>query len=190
MIVHETLCESGRRDDDPQECKDDAVTFHANPRIRPIVDWLNTMSADTLPMTRRLLAAGILPLLVSACSSGTPPPTKHAETIVWRPVGAWSGQGNRLTEAFVSDTGTLRFRWETRSRGNEGRGRFRLTLNSGVSGRVIATVADEKGGEGSGQSIVRDDPRMYYATVESADLDWRFGIEEGVRWTVDEPRAK
>jgi len=141
-------------------------------------------------MTRRLLAAGILPLLVSACSSGTPPPTKHAETIVWRPVGAWSGQGNRLTEAFVSDTGTLRFRWETRSRGNEGRGRFRLTLNSGVSGRVIATVADEKGGEGSGQSIVRDDPRMYYATVESADLDWRFGIEEGVRWTVDEPRAK
>src|SRR2546425_12802359 len=102
------------------------------------------MSADTLPMTRRLLAAGILSLIVSACSSGTPPPTKHAETIVWRPVGTWSGQGNRLTEAFVSVTGILRFRCETRSLGNSDRGSFRLTLNSGVSGRIITTVSHEK----------------------------------------------
>lgn len=140
-------------------------------------------------MTRRLLALGVLPLIVSACSSGTPPQTKHTETIVWRPVGTWSGQGNMLTESFVSDTGTLRLSWETRSRGDNARGSFRLTLHSGVSGRVIATAADQRG-EGKGQSIVREDPRMYYAAVESADLDWRFGIEEGVVWTLTEPVEK
>jgi hypothetical protein len=140
-------------------------------------------------MTRRLLAIGFLPLFVSTCSSGTPHQTKHTETIVWRPIGTWSGEGNMLTESFVSDTGTLRVRWETRSRGNDGRGRFRLTVHSGVSGRLIATAADEQGGDGSGQEFVRDDPRMYYAAVESADLDWRFGIEEGVVWTVPQPHT-
>jgi hypothetical protein len=141
-------------------------------------------------MTRRLLALGVLPLIVSACSSGTPPQTKNTETIVWRPVGTWSGQGNALTESFVSDTGTLRMRWETRSAGNNSRGRFRLTLHSGVSGRLIATAADEHGGEGRGESIVTEDPRMYYAVVESSDLDWQFGIEEGVVWTLSEPGPK
>ena len=138
-------------------------------------------------MTRRLLAIGFLPLFVSTCSSDTPQPVKHTETIVWRSVGTWSGEGNMLTESFASDTGTLRVRWETRSRGDNARGRFRLTVHSGVSGRVIATVADERGAGGSGQDMVRDDPRVYYAAVESADLDWRFGIEEGVVWRVSEP---
>jgi len=142
-------------------------------------------------MTRRLLALGVLSLVVSACSSDSARRTKHTEnTIVWRPVGTWSGQGNMLTESFVSDTGTLRIRWETRSRGDDGRGRFRLTLHSGVSGRLIATVADGRRSEESGESVVREDPRMYYAAVESTGLDWRFGIEEGVVWTLSDPRAK
>lgn len=141
-------------------------------------------------MTRRLPVVGFLPLFVSACSSGAPHQAKHTETIVWRPLGTWSGQGNVLTESFVSDTGTLRVRWETRSRGDNGRGSFRLTVHSGVSGRLIATVAEERGGGGNGQDIVTDDPRMYYAAVESADLDWRFGIEEGIVWTASEPSGE
>jgi hypothetical protein len=31
---------------------------------------------------------------------------------------------------------------------------------------------------------------MYYAVVESSDLDWQFGIEEGVVWTLSEPGPK
>lgn len=141
-------------------------------------------------MTRRLLAIGLLPLFVSTCSSGSPQPTRHTETIVWRPVGTWSGQGNNmLTEAFASDTGTLRVRWETRGRGDNARGRFRLTVHSGVSGRLIATIADERGAGGIGQDFVMDDPRVYYAAVEAEDLDWRFDIEEGVAWAVPQPDA-
>jgi hypothetical protein len=143
-------------------------------------------------MTGRPLVAAVLTLIAAACSSGTPP-TRHTQTIVWRPVGAWSGQGNTLTEAFVSDTGTLRVRWETRSRGDNRTGSFRLTVHSGVSGRPIAVIADERGSGGNGQSFVEDDPRMYYASVESAesaDLDWRFGIDEGVVWTLTDPEAK
>src|SRR5262249_8948026 len=150
---------------------------------------VNTMNATRRSMTRRFLVVGILPLIVSTCSPGPARQTKQSETIVWRPVGTWSGQGNRLTESFVSDTGTLRLSWETRSGRDAGPGRFRLTLHSGVSGRVIATVADQRG-EGKGESIVRDDPRMYYAAVESAGLDWRLGIEEGIAWTLSEPSAR
>jgi hypothetical protein len=106
------------------------------------------------------LTVSLLLLAAPGCSSDAPPPTKLAETVAWRPLGTWSGQGNSQTESFVSDTGTLRVRWETRKAGGKGRGSFRLTVHSGVSGRVIDVAADERGGDGSGESFVRDDTRM------------------------------
>jgi hypothetical protein len=77
----------------------------------------------------------------------------------------------------VSDSGRLRISWETHNEQPPGAGTFRLALHSGVSGRPIEVITDERG-LGKGTRDVIDDPRPYNLMVDSANLDWSFSVEE------------
>jgi hypothetical protein len=100
--------------------------------------------------------------------------------MIWRAVGSWSGHGNRQTESFTSDSGALRVKWETNAPGGSGaEGQFRLTAHSAISGRVLQQVVEERGA-GSGVDYVSQDPHVFYMSVESAGVDWKFSVEEGI----------
>ena len=86
------------------------------------------------------------------------------------------------TEPFISDTGSLRLRWETRNETAPGAGTFRVTLHSDVSGRPLLVAVDKRG-EGRDTAYVTEDPRSFFLAVESANLDWTVAAEEGVAAT-------
>jgi hypothetical protein len=117
-----------------------------------------------------------LVIISIAASCGEPAP-REAETIaVLRALGTFSGRGSQ-TIGVVSESGHLRISWETRNEQPAGAGAFRLALHSGVSGRPIELITDQRG-EVRGTRDVTDDPRPYNLMVESHNLDWTFTVEE------------
>ena len=103
--------------------------------------------------------------------------------VVWRPLGSWSGRGPMQTEPFISDTGSLRLRWQTRNETASGTGIFRLTVHSDVSGRALVLAVDTRG-VGGDTAYVSEDPRSFFLAVESANLDWTVAAEEAVAATA------
>jgi len=83
----------------------------------------------------------------------------------------------------VSDTGTLRVRWQTRDYDRKETGTFRLTVQSAISGRAVAVAAEQRG-SGQGDSSVALDPSPLYILIESKDLDWSFTVEEALDGVV------
>jgi hypothetical protein len=130
--------------------------------------------------------AGFLALAAVGClvRAATPPEETAkplpvgAEAVSWQPLGTWSGTGSSQSESFIGNTGAFRVRWEAKAAGPQP-GELRIELHSAVSGRPIVTAVDVRGA-GKGESIVSDDPRVYYVQVDSSNLDWRFTVEEGV----------
>lgn len=117
-----------------------------------------------------------------ACRSRAEPLEKPAQQkVVWRQLGSWSGHGDRQTESFTSDTGTLRVKWQTTPipNANVKDPRFRLDAHSAISGRLLQPVA-EQAGPGTGTGYVTQDPHVFYMVVESTGLDWTFTVEEGI----------
>lgn len=127
-------------------------------------------------VTWRALAVGAL--LASACG-GAPPKPAPKEEVVWKSLGEWSGRGNAQTESFIGLTGALRMHWRTNNEAPKGAGRFRLILQSAISGRDLQEIVDEKG-LGEGTAYAADDPRVFQISVDSANLDWKFTVEEAV----------
>ena len=123
-----------------------------------------------------MLRLALLSLLTISCSNAPSPPPSHVA--VTRALGTFSGRGDQSL-GVVSESGRLRITWETSNEQPAGTGRFRLALHSGVSGRPIELIADERG-PGRGTREVSDDPRPYNLMVESANLDWTFSVEEVV----------
>ena len=76
-----------------------------------------------------------------------------------------------------SETGRFRITWETSNESPAGAGAFKLTLRSAISGRTIGIVADHKG-TGTGTAEYDEGPRTYDFLVESANVDWKFRVEE------------
>ena len=141
------------------------------------------VSARKSSRTRFLLLPIVCALLaLCACAR---PPTPQKQLIVWQTLGSWSGQGNVQTESFISGTGGLRVRWETKHETTPGAGIFKLTINSAISGRPIGVAVDRRG-PGRDTAYLSDDPRTYYAVVESSNVDWSFTIEEGLSGTVED----
>ena len=116
----------------------------------------------------------------SACRRHEAPAVKKSEPqMIWRPVGSWSGHGNRQTESFHGETGALRVKWEARPESADGQaGPFRLMAHSAISGRVLAEVVDRQGA-GSGVGYVSTEPHTFYISVESTGLAWTFSVDEG-----------
>jgi hypothetical protein len=117
-------------------------------------------------------------LLASACGAPASRPAPK-EIVIWKNLGAWSGRGNVQTESFLGLTGALRMHWQTKNEAPRGTGTFRLILQSAISGRALQEPVDEKG-LGEGTAYVAEDPRVFYMSVESANLDWSFTVEEAL----------
>jgi hypothetical protein len=149
---------------------------------------------EILMSFRRFLAggAGVLPvaaaLLASACGT-QPSRSAPKEIVIWKNLGAWSGHGNAQTESFLGLTGALRMHWQTTNEAPKGTGTFRLILQSAVSGRALQEAVDEKG-IGEGTAYVAEDPRVFYASVESENLDWSFTVEEALFGSQAESPSK
>ncbi len=105
-----------------------------------------------------------------------PAATSRKETI-WQKVNSWSGRDPVQTESWPSDSGAMRIRWQTSHAGAGGS--FQLTIHSAISGRPMQTVVDESG-DGEGTAYFSDDPRVFFAVVDSKNLDWTFTIDEPV----------
>lgn len=121
--------------------------------------------------------------LASACS---PPPPKQApqqELVLWKQLGKWSGRGNTQTESFLGLTGSLRMHWQTKNESPQGTGTFLMVLRSAISGRELQNPVDQRG-DGEGTAYVAEDPRTFYVTIESTNVDWSFTVEEAVFGTA------
>ena len=114
-------------------------------------------------------------------------PAARTPTVVWRPLGSWAGRVSMQTDPFISDTGSLRLRWETTNEAAPGTGTFRVTLHSDVSGRALVLAVDARG-VGRDTTYVNEDPRPFFLAVESANLDWTVAAEEGVNATIGPAR--
>jgi hypothetical protein len=123
-------------------------------------------------------------LAAFVCAScGDTAPRAGEPAVVWRPLGSWSGRGSMQTDAFISDTGSMRLRWETRNESAPGAGYFRVTVHSDVSGRSLVQAVDVRG-VGGATTFVTEDPRPFFLAVDSANLDWSVAAEEAVAATV------
>jgi hypothetical protein len=137
-----------------------------------------------------VLGGVVLYLVAASCcvtASCGDAPRARTPTVVWRKLGSWSGRGSMQTDPFISDTGSLRLRWDTRNERAPGTGIFRVTLHSDVSGRALVLAVDTRG-VGRDTTYVSEDPRPFFLAVESANLDWTVEAEEGVAATRDATR--
>jgi hypothetical protein len=136
--------------------------------------------AGVARVVQRALAVSVAATLLS-CGSGRPPAREASreEAVVWKPLGSWSGRGNLQTESFVGLTGSLRMHWQTKNESPKGQGSFRLILHSAISGRELQEPVDHQG-VGEGTEYVAEDPRVFFMSAESSNLDWSFSVEEAV----------
>ena len=135
---------------------------------------------------RRAVVVGLVAGAVTATACGprgNPRPQGAAPSVVWRPLGSWSGRGSLQTESFTSDTGALRVRWEASRPSSPdaptASAVFRLNAHSAISGRLLQQVVDQAGA-GSGVGYVQQDPHVFYVVVESSQRNWRFTVEEAI----------
>jgi hypothetical protein len=98
---------------------------------------------------------------------------------VYHTLGSWSGRGNKQTESFTSDTGTLRVNWQATAIPGSAAPSFSLDAHSAISGRLLQTVVD-KGGPGTGVGYVQQDPHVFYMVVEATGVNWQFTVEEAI----------
>ena len=128
-----------------------------------------------------LVLAGVA-LLNGSCGDDRPRARTPTPTLVWRQRGSWSGHASMQTEPIISDTGSLRLRWETTNEAASGTGTFRVTVHSDVSGRPLVLAVDARG-VGHDIAYVSEDPRPFFLAVESANLDWTVAADEGIAAT-------
>jgi hypothetical protein len=148
--------------------------------------WRSVVRASARrAMLWRAAVAGLMALAAAGCLVRAAAPAEKAErqpvgaeAVSWQPLGTWNGTGSSQSESFIGNTGAFRVRWEAKAAGPPP-GQLRIALHSAVSGRPIVTAVDVRGA-GKGESVVSDDPRVYYVQVDSRNLEWRFTVEEGV----------
>ena len=83
------------------------------------------------------------------------------------------------TEAFISDSGSLRITWETTNERVAGQGLFTVTLHSGVSGRPLLEAVKHSGA-GRDVAYVTEDPREFFLVIDASNLDWTVAVSEAV----------
>lgn len=125
---------------------------------------------------RPMLPGMLAVLLLAGCA---PPEEKPATfTTTYRPVGTWSGTGNKTIGDVRLASGRFRVTWQTTGEAAPGTGRFALTARSSVSGRPLEEVADHQGEGGGTIEFGEEDRRIYDFTVESANIQWSFTVDD------------
>lgn len=118
-------------------------------------------------------------VLLAAVACQRPPEKPRELKVAWHRLGSWSGVGSLQTESFESGSGSLRVQWKTVNEAAPGTGTFRLAFHSSISGRELQVAVDRKG-TGADTAYVQQDPHVFFAKVESANLEWSFTVDEGV----------
>ena len=122
----------------------------------------------------------IVTMISAGCRSAPAPQPPPRDVVVWKPIGTWSGRGDRQTETFTSETGGFRVHWETTKESPGGGGRLRVVFRSGDSGREIIEAIDARGAGSGTEEVAAERPRWYYITVESANVDWTIAVDERI----------
>ena len=117
-------------------------------------------------------------MLLSAGACQRPAEKPREPQVAWHRLGSWSGVGSLQTESFES-AGSLRVQWKTTNEAPAGSGTFRLAFHSSISGRELQLAVDRKG-TGADTAYVQQDPHVFFAKVESANLEWSFTVDEAV----------
>ena len=118
-------------------------------------------------------------LITSAVACHAPTEKKREPEVAWHRLGSWHGVGSLQTESFESGSGSLRVEWKTSNETVPDKGTFRLAFHSSISGRELQ-VAVDRTGAGSGTAYVQQDPHVFFAKVESANIEWSFTVDEAV----------
>ena len=127
--------------------------------------------------------------IVAVLVSCSPKPTTPQDIVaVTREVGAWQGRDSATVGDIPSETGRFRIHWETTNESPAGAGTFKLTMRSAISGRPLQLVVDHKG-VGAGTADYDEGPRTYDFLVESANLDWKFRVDETTGSYVPRPSS-
>ena len=126
------------------------------------------------------LAVAAAVLLFSGCRTDAPPAHAPQAVVVWKPIGAWSGRGDKQTETFTSETGGFRVHWETANERPPGGGRLHVVFRSGDSGREIIDAIDAHGIGNGIEDVAAERPRWFYVTIDSANVDWKVSIDERI----------
>lgn len=112
--------------------------------------------------------------------TGAPaPPTepKRATTeTAWEKLGEWSGKQSVQTESFTGLTGAFRIKWQSKGPAD---GKFLLTIHSSISGRPLGVAVDQQG-PGADTAYVNEDPRVFFAVIETDRMEWWFSVEEAM----------
>jgi len=121
-------------------------------------------------------------LSFAGCRNRAQPAERELTT--WKPVGSWSGRGDKQTETFTSDTGGFRITWATSNETVPGEGRLKVIFRSGDSGRPIIDAVDARGVDHDVEIVSAERPRWYYLTIESANVDWTVTVDERIDVTI------
>lgn len=124
--------------------------------------------------------AVVLTLVVVTTDCGPAPDAPAALVPVVQPMASWQGTGSQ-TLGLVSQSGSFRIHWQTRPEAGRdpATGTFKLTVHSGVSGRPLEEIVDQRG-PGEGIHNFADDPRPFNLMVDSDGLVWSISVDETV----------
>jgi ABC-type glycerol-3-phosphate transport system substrate-binding protein len=145
----------------------------------------NSAQSEQFRTASMLLVCVAVLSFLSACRSETARPAPQ-QIVAWKPIGSWSGRGDKQTETFTSDNGGFRVRWEAANE-TAGAGRLRVVFRSGDSGREIIEAIDARGNGSGSEEVAAERPRWYYVTIESANVDWKVSIDERVEGVKASP---
>lgn len=122
----------------------------------------------------------VLTFVLALADCGRETQTSRALVPVEQQMGSWEGTESQ-TLGLVSQSGSFRIRWQSRvlDGATQSDARFLLTVHSGVSGRPLREVVDQRGG-GAGAVNFEDDPRPYNLMVESSGVAWTVTVDEVV----------
>src|SRR6185436_11153755 len=101
-----------------------------------LLDRTRRVRAAMTQLTRAASVVAAVALLAGGCRASEPAAPPQA-VVVWKPIGSWSGRGDKQTETFTSDSGGFRVHWAMKNETRAGAGRLRVVFRSGDSGREI-----------------------------------------------------
>lgn len=120
-------------------------------------------------------------ILVAGCSEPRPPSPPVQQEAVWAPIRSWSGQGHQQLDSFTSDTGALKIQWTAAPLDGPADGAFlRVAIHSAISGRPLMVPIDHRGA-GQGTAFVSEDPRVFFAVIESRGVAWSITIHDRIQ---------
>lgn len=112
-------------------------------------------------------------LLVVSCKDAPPGPRAATpqDPIQWEHIETWSGRGTQYLDSFPAE-GALRIEWEAKRSPNATTpGTLRIVMHSAISGRALAAPVVDHPGEGKGTAYFSEEPRVFFASVISADIE-------------------